>query len=658
MKNLKLNLLVLICILVLTCEMSFAQVIQDWVKSYSSPQLNAQIAYDVVTDTAGNVYVTGTTSRGYSTYDMVTLKYNAAGGYVWGKTFNSTTTDYSNEVGRSIALYKNGDSTFLYCAGMNTSHNNIIVIKYNQNGNQLWQKTYSTSPNGYLHTVPKVLTDASGNCYVSGSNGQSPFLIKYNSAGTIVFSTIVLSDPGHVRAKASDMAFDAAGNIYLTGDIDSSGSNAFYYYTMKLNTAGVLQWKKYFRGSTNYQSRANEIAVGGSGNIYVTGEYSTNGILDYLTIKYNPLTGDTLWTRKYEGTGNSSDQGKVIALDANENVFVSGETFVGSYTNIVTVKYNSSGVQQWAKTYAGPGAYSDYVKDIIIDNSGNIYITGASDYSYFGKYLTMKYNQNGDVLWTNAYDFAVPDFEIGYAMTLDNSGNVIVTGSSGYENISDFGTIKYNSSGVVQWAKKFYGAQLVNDVANGVVTDKKGNVYVVGRIRTNLGDNINIIKYNSSGVEKWVYNRGGTIAGYDVYDEAKAITVDTSGNVYFTGTVFLNSSYKQEIVTGKIDSNGNNLWYTISNSINTDDAGNSIEVDNSGNVYVAGQTAVGTDLNYMTVKYNSAGVVQWTKFYAGASGGNDVPKSIAVDGNGNIFVTGKSEGAGTGSDIATVKYNS
>ncbi|HMS34593.1 MAG TPA: hypothetical protein PKC91_10955 [Ignavibacteria bacterium] len=100
MKNLKSILLIIISVIILKCEISFSQVSQDWVRNYSSTQLNNQIPYDAVTDTSGNIYITGSTCRGYSTIDMVTIKYNSSGEYVWGKTINASVTDYSNESGR------------------------------------------------------------------------------------------------------------------------------------------------------------------------------------------------------------------------------------------------------------------------------------------------------------------------------------------------------------------------------------------------------------------------------------------------------------------------------------------------------------------------------------------------------------------------------
>ncbi|MBK7253123.1 MAG: SBBP repeat-containing protein [Ignavibacteria bacterium] len=118
MKNLKLNLLILIPLIFLKNEMSFAQATLEWAKNYGSTQLNAQIAYDVAADTNGNIYVTGNTSRGSDVTDMVTIKYSSAGNYLWGKIYDFPGYDYSSESGRSIALYRNGANTFIYSAGL------------------------------------------------------------------------------------------------------------------------------------------------------------------------------------------------------------------------------------------------------------------------------------------------------------------------------------------------------------------------------------------------------------------------------------------------------------------------------------------------------------------------------------------------------------
>ena len=116
MKTTKLNLLLLVFAFFLNYEMSFAQPAFEWSRSYSNPGARYQTAYDIITDTTGNIYITGMNSNGYSLNDMVTVKCNAAGVYQWGKTYNLS-PDYTGEPGKSIAVYRNGNKTYIYVAG-------------------------------------------------------------------------------------------------------------------------------------------------------------------------------------------------------------------------------------------------------------------------------------------------------------------------------------------------------------------------------------------------------------------------------------------------------------------------------------------------------------------------------------------------------------
>ncbi|MBK7253184.1 MAG: SBBP repeat-containing protein [Ignavibacteria bacterium] len=81
--------------------------------------------------------------------------------------------------------------------------------------------------------------------------------------------------------------------------------------------------------------------------------------------------------------------------------------------------------------------------------------------------------------------------------------------------------------------------------------------------------------------------------------------------------------------------------------------------DASGNIYVTGQSKGPTIFSeYATIKYNSAGVQQWVSRYNGPGSGNDIARSMALDGYGNVYVTGNSRGSVGFDDYATIKYNS
>lgn len=213
-------------------------------------------------------------------------------------------------------------------------------------------------------------------------------------------------------------------------------------------------------GTTSSLDKSKAMALDLSGNIYVTGEsYGASGNLDYLTIKISPA-GDTLWTRRYNGTADSIDTPTDITVDFLGNVYVTGRSF-GDTTNwdYVTIKYNPSGDLDWLARFSSissitGGPSQDVANSISVDALGNCYVTGVSTIT-----------QNSD----------------------------------------DMLTIKYNSSGTEEWVNRFNGPLSVSDQANKVKVDDMGSVYIVGFIDANSTSGTRdycTIKYNSSGVQQ------------------------------------------------------------------------------------------------------------------------------------------------------------
>ena len=141
-------------------------------------------------------------------------------------------------------------------------------------------------------------------------------------------------------------------------------------------------------------------------------------------------------------------------------------------------------------------------------------------------------------------------------------------------------------------------------------------------------------------------------------DSPYAVAVDDSGNTYITGWSYQNNS-NLDYVTIKYNSAGVQQWVSFYNgTANSEDYGYAIAVDYLGNVYVTGESqGSGAYSDIATVKYNSQGIQQWVQRHNGSGNGNDFGHAIAVDIPGNIFVTGESAETGTGSDITTIKYN-
>jgi predicted acetyltransferase len=164
------------------------------------------------------------------------------------------------------------------------------------------------------------------------------------------------------------------------------------------------------------------------------------------------------------------------------------------------------------------------------------------------------------------------------------------------------------------------------------------------------------IKYNSQGQELWVARYNGPGNGID---EAFAIAVDNNGNIYVTG-VSEGQGAVGDYATIKYNSQGQELWVARYNGPgNFGDVARAIAVDNQGNSYVTGKSFGSSPYeDYATIKYNSEGQVVWVARYNGPGNGYDEASAIAVDNNGNVYVTGMSEGQGSSSDYATIKYPS
>ncbi len=395
------------------------------------------------------------------------------------------------------------------------------------------------------------------------------------------------------------IAVDGSGNSYITGRFGSSsisfgnttlsnlGSDDIFI--VKYDPQGNVLWAKMAGGTAG--DVGNGIAVDGSGNIYITGQYTSSSIsfdnivltstggADVFTAKYDP-SGNVLWAKSAGGSGG--DYGKGIALDGSGNIYVTGEfsNSISFGSTVVThptgqagfiVKYDPSGNVAWAKNTGGSSGFG-----IAADGNGNSYVTGWDGLNVF----VIRYDAQGNLLWTQ--NGTGSGFQIGRSIAVDGSGNCYVTGFFQSDSISFGGTVlpsiglddvfvvKYDPSGNVLWAKSAGG--IGSDDAFGIAVDGSGNCYVTGRFSnpgisfggttlSNAGNqDIFIAKYGPSGNLYWAKGVGGPGE-----DWGNAVAADGSGNCYLTGyfrsnsisfgnTILANSNAGQEMFAAKIDS--------------------------------------------------------------------------------------------------------
>ena len=256
--------------------------------------------------------------------------------------------------------------------------------------------------------------------------------------------------------------------------------------------------------------------------------------------------------------------------------------------------------------------------------------------------------------WVVRYNGPRNGSDIAHAITVDNQGNAYVTGGSeGISTDLDFATLKYATDSSLLWVARYNGPANFVDVALAILLDGQGNVYVAGDSYGGSGFDYDyaIVKYNSSGQLLWVRRYNGTGSREDRFS---ALAVDRQGNAYLTGSSF-DSGVDWDFVTVKYDANGNQVWIRRYNRLgNSNDYARAIAVDGYGNVYVTGaSTGSGTGYDYATVKYDANGNQVWIRRYNGLNNRDDNAHAIAVDSHGNVYVVGAADGGCT-----MVKYDS
>ncbi len=406
----------------------------------------------------------------------------------------------------------------------------------------------------------------------------------------------------------------------------------------------------------NYQSEERDLPVEGS--FEILGEKSYG----FSIPKYDParllIIDPTLRYSTYV-SGSNGDSGSAIAIDGSGNAYVTGETksidfptvsaydATGdgntAYTDVFVFKLNSTGNGLVYSTYVG-GNRRDYARAIAIDGSGNAYVTGFTDSTNFPT--------------VNAYNAT----------------------SDGSTSTQDVFVFKLNSAGN-NLVYSTYVSGISNEQAHGIVIDGSGNAYVTGdTLSTNFptvnaynatGDgsasykDVFVFKLNSTG-NGLVYS---TYVGGSVHDYGKEIAIDGSGNAYVTGSTNSadfptvnaynatgdgNTTYS-DVFVFKLNSAGNSLVYSTYVSGSHHDLSYGIAIDGSGNAYVTGETR---SIDFPTVnayddtgdgstsypdvfvfKLNSAGNdLVYSTYVSGSI--NDYSYGIAIDGSGNVYVTG------------------
>jgi len=374
-------------------------------------------------------------------------------------------------------------------------------------------------------------------------------------------------------------------------------------------------------------------------------------------VAYDP-NGNQLWVDRIPSQGGNGALGIAIVVGPSGYIYATGTDGRG----YITVAYDSTGNRLWLARYRGPVGGSSAASGIAIDASGNVYVTGASQNGTpNSEFATVAYDPNGNQRWVAHYHSPGLANDSASAIAVDSSGQLVdVTGSSQNGFRYDYTTIAYDAGGNQLWVVR-YGGPNQDNLANAIVLDQAGNIYVTGQSRTfpdDLEDAVTVA-YDPGGNQLWA-NRFQWQAGG--VSRARSMAIDSLGNVVIVAEY---SYYDDYYLTVSYDSSGNLSWQNFyAGPLLNGNVPSRIAIDGAGNVYVTG-TSPTVDLlhtAYATVAYDNSGNQLWEQRYSGPGSGNyvgDIASGIAVDGCGNVYVTGASQSGAQPqvSDYTTIKYS-
>lgn len=346
-----------------------------------------------------------------------------------------------------------------------------FVFKSNAKGDIQWQRYLCN--NG---TFGGITLDSSENVIVvsrASMGGYAGNVVKYNSSGVLQWQK-KLTESNHY-SNFNGVGVDSSDNIYATGylQLTSGGTGTYRPLVAKYNSSGVLQWFRVYRGMigvTNelsyFYGTYNMDCYGGtvdsSGNVYITGRITAQSNSGAYAAKINS-SGTWQWTTflKHGNQNPGSGIGWGINTDSSGNVYIVGDgvspSEQGNQGNDAFVaKFNSFGNYQWINFFGHLGSWSCEARDVVVDSSGYIYVTGVvMDGSYlntshrslsitkFKSYPTGSsnsiYNNRAQIEWQriirnfSPYDTS-PNYHVyGHGIDLDSDENVYV---GGYTNQS------------------------------------------------------------------------------------------------------------------------------------------------------------------------------------------------------------------------------
>lgn len=383
-----------------------------------------------------------------------------------------------------------------------------------------WEKLFSKKSTVSFRNVLEV---PSGGYLVVGYTADSTindtdaYVVRMTTAGDTLW-TRKINGPNNGKDLFYRAINTGDGGFAFCGYSTNNGIGNDDAFILKMNSAGTVQWSKYWGGSG--KERAQDIVQTADGG-FAIGGYTTSApaaYYDAFIVRFNS-SGDTLWSKRY-GTGGFDDANTIVLLP-DQGFLLGGQSTNGSSgLDMYLVRVRSNGDTLWTKKFGTSG--TDNIEHIIRQSDGSFILAGGTDGPGLGGNdgYAVKTDSGGTVLWSKFYGGnSQDDFHQVYK-TLD--GGFIFSGTSRSSGAAgpNMWMMKTNSSGDSTWSRTYGGDN--HDHGYSAVQTTDGG-YILCGYSSSFGFNAEeayLVKTNGS----------GNISDYLTYITVAALTQPLNGS--------------------------------------------------------------------------------------------------------------------------------
>lgn len=672
-----------------------------WAARYEAAQLVRFEAHEgggvrATADADGNTYVAALVTGADSDTDTLLVKYDSQGQEVWARRFD---IDATSGVGFwPGALVINGNGEIVVC-GPSAMPRGFATARFDANGNDLGHTFTPLTGMSAKYVTGACVNPVDGGFFVAVTVQRSTFwgdlnfgLFRYSAAGELIyFSTFNGSE--HSLDTLSGLYADAEGRAYLGGSTIGLGSpqelwalqvlpdgtagwstrystvssdraggflrdslgrptlvgSSFGAHTgtdavtVQMNPDGIVESERHFNTTVrSWEWGMHGVVVADSGDVYVcgnSGQYPDSGEL--VTIKYDS-SGIEQWRRRVADMGSSGFQ---LGLRAGHHPqvlgWVSGDESYDA-RNVILIEYFPDGRESWRLEYDGPGSNGDSPLDMVQDVAGNRYVLIRSSVSEHYVQVLLKVDASGRIVWERFAD------GFGYGpLAVDTQGNVFLSGPG-------LTLAKFTSAGVLDWIEWRESSSDCDEHAQAMAVGTGGHVIVAGETCTAGSQGaLAVVKFAPDGELVWHVENSDSPGR----STATHLAIDAAGEIYVSG-VEIAGGYRT--LLGRVSPQGQLRWLAR-HQLGTGSLASSIGIalDGIGHVYSAGsQASQLDDPDYLLLRYDLDGNLVWRASYGLIDGEYDLAGALVIDtaNHGAAYLFGKSSGGTTHGDFVTLRY--